>query len=52
MAKVKDYGTGIPKHEIVALARCLLPEIYSFFEREEGKWEFEDWKAEQPEKRN
>ena len=47
MAKTKDYGTGIPKHEIEALARCLLPEIYRFFESEEGKREFEEWKADQ-----
>ena len=47
MAKTKDYGTGIPKHEIEALARCLLPEIFSFFESEEGKREFEEWKAKQ-----
>ena len=45
MAKRKDYGTGIPKHEIEALARCLLPEIQKFFESEEGKREFEEWKA-------
>ena len=45
MAKKKDYGTGIPKHEIESLARCLLPEIIKFFESEEGKREFEDWKA-------
>ena len=24
--KRKDYGTGIPEHEVEALARCLLPE--------------------------
>ena len=47
MAKKKDYGTGIPQHEIEALARCLLPEIIKFFESEEGTREFEDWKAEQ-----
>ena len=45
MAKKKDYGTGIPKHEIESLARCLLPEIIKFFESEEGKQEFEQWKA-------
>ena len=47
MAKKKradDYGTGIPKHEIEALARCLLPEIQKFFESEEGQREFEEWK--------
>jgi len=47
MARKKDYGTGIPHHEIESLARCLLPEIQKFFESEEGKREFEEWKAEQ-----
>jgi len=47
MAKKKDYGTGIPKHEIEALAQCLLPEIQKFFESEDGKREFEEWRAQQ-----
>ena len=50
MAKKKDYGTGIPQHEIEALARCLLPEIQKFFESEEGKREFDEWKRRQSEK--
>ena len=45
--KQSDYGTGIPEHEVEALARILLPEIQKFFESEEGKREFEQWKAEQ-----
>ena len=45
--KKKDYGTGIPRHEIEALARCLLPEIQKFFESEDGKQEFAAWKREQ-----
>ena len=49
MAKSKDYGTGIPKHEIEALARCLLPEIQKFFESEEGQKEFEEWRVQQAE---
>ena len=48
--KRKDYGTGIPDHEVEALARCLLPEIQKFFESEEGKREFEEWKKEQENK--
>ena len=35
--KVNDYGTGIPYHEVEALARVLLPEIQAFFESEEGQ---------------
>nr|WP_243253691.1 hypothetical protein [Anaerotruncus rubiinfantis] len=46
----KDYGTGIPRHEIEALARCLLPEIQKYFESEEGKREFSQWKREREEK--
>jgi len=43
----KDYGTGIPKHEIESLARCLLPKIQKFFESEEGQKEFTEWKKQQ-----
>ena len=48
--KKKDHGTGVPRHEIEALARCLLPEIQKFFESEAGKREFEEWKQQQIEK--
>ena len=41
----KQPDTNIPQHEIEALARCLLPEIQKFFESQEGKKEFEEWKA-------
>ena len=44
--KTKDYGTGIPQYAMESLARCLLPEIQKFFESEEGKREFEEWKKE------
>ena len=43
--KVNDYGTGIPYHEVEALARVLLPEIQAFFESEEGQREFAERKA-------
>ena len=46
-AKINDYGTGIPYHEVEALARVLLPEIQAFFESEEGQREFAEWKAQQ-----
>jgi len=45
--KPNDYGTGIPLHEVEALARVLLPEIQAFFESEEGHREFAEWKAQQ-----
>ena len=35
-----DYGTGIPYHEVEALARILLPEIQAFFESEGMKKEY------------
>lgn len=46
MAKKKpnDHGTGIPLHEVEALARILLPQIQAFFESEEGQKEFAEWK--------
>ena len=43
--KQSDYGTGIPLHEVEALARVLLPEIQAFFESKEGQREFAEWKA-------
>ena len=43
--KGKDYDTGIPVHEVDALARILLPKIQAFFESEEGQREFAEWKA-------
>jgi len=51
MAKKKNYSIEIPKHEIESLARCLLPEIHRYFDSEDGKREFEEWKARQPEDR-
>lgn len=41
------HGTiNLPDYEIEALARCFLPDILAYFESEEGKAEFEAWKAE------
>ena len=51
MVKRKDYGTGIPRHEIESLARTLLPAMQAFFESAEGKREFEEWKRKQAKKR-
>jgi hypothetical protein len=47
MAHTQDNRAGIPTLEIESLARCLLPEIYRFFDNEEGKREFEEWKKAQ-----
>lgn len=46
----KDYSAEIPQHEIDSLARCLLPEIQKFFESENGKKEFAEWKRQQADK--
>ena len=43
--KPNDYGTGIPYHEVEALARVLLPEIQAFFESEDGQREYAEWKV-------
>ena len=34
----------IPKHEIDTLAKIFLPEIVAFFDTEDGKKEFVEWK--------
>ena len=44
---INDYGTGIPQHEMEALARVLLPEIEKFYASEEGQRQFAQWKEEQ-----
>lgn len=38
---------NIPKYELEILARHFLPQIQAFFESEEGRKEYEEWKAEQ-----
>ena len=44
--------SNIPKHELEILARHFLPQIQAFFETEQGRKEFEEWKAEQDELEN
>jgi hypothetical protein len=39
--------TGLPDHEIEALARCFLPYIREYYESEEGRIAFEEWEREQ-----
>ena len=46
MSRKRKNNTGIPDFEIDSLARVLLPAIQKLFESEEGKREFEEWKAE------
>lgn len=40
-------NTGIPQHAIESIARCILPDILSFYESEECQREFAEWKAQQ-----
>ena len=40
--KMRSY---LPKHEVEAIVRAFYPAIVAFFETEEGKREFEEWKA-------
>ena len=46
ITRKRKNTTGIPDFEIQCLARALLPEIQKLFETEEGKREFEKWRAE------
>ena len=43
----KEPDPNIPQHEIEALARCLLPDMQSYFESDEGKRAFAEWQAQQ-----
>ena len=36
-------NSGIPQHEIEAIARCILPDILAYYESEEGQREFREW---------
>ncbi len=36
-------GFNPPKHEVDALARCILPAIQAYFNTEEGRSEFAEW---------
>ena len=42
-----NLKTDLPEHEIEALAKCFLPDILDYFNSEEGKREFEEWKKKQ-----
>ena len=36
-------NTNIPEHEIEKIARCLFPDILTFYNSEEGQREFKEW---------
>ncbi|MBQ8506219.1 MAG: hypothetical protein IJ466_02145 [Clostridia bacterium] len=42
-------NSDIPQHVIEAIARCILPDIQTFYESEEGQREFAEWKLKQEE---
>ena len=37
-------NSGIPQHEVEKIARCILPNIFAFYDSEEGQREFAEWK--------
>ncbi|MDR1687984.1 MAG: hypothetical protein LBS21_05155 [Clostridiales bacterium] len=45
--KIADNKYQVPADAIETLARCLLPVIRSYFESDEGKAAFEEWKLQQ-----
>ena len=38
-------NSGIPQHIIESIAWCILPDIIAYYETEEGKRRFPEWKA-------
>ena len=50
LLKDKHGECDIPDDLIKEIARCLVPDIIAFFETEEAKREFEEWKAKQEKK--
>jgi len=51
MAKKKKQDDFlIPNEALEQLARRILPEIQKYFDSDEGKQEFEEWKKEQEQK--
>lgn len=50
LLKDKHGECNIPDDLIKEIARCLAPNIVAFFETEEAKREFEEWKIKQEKK--
>ena len=44
---IDDTKSALSKGVIEQLVRCLLPSIREFFSTEEGRKEYEEWKAKQ-----
>ena len=47
MIERDEFSVELPADAIEALARCLLPMIRSYFESDEGKATFAEWKSQQ-----
>ena len=47
----QTHHPKIPDHVIQEMARCLLPDLIAFYESEEGKAAFAQWKAEREAKK-
>lgn len=47
MLRDRSGECSVPKHILQAIVEDMLPDIRAFFESEEGKREFEEWKAKQ-----
>lgn len=46
------HKSNIPKEELETIARCFLPDIIAFFESEESKREFDEWKQKKEKQAN
>ncbi len=45
-------NSDIPQHAIETIARCIFPDILAFYESEEGRQEFAEWKRKRVDKDN
>jgi hypothetical protein len=49
-SKKPERKSPLPEVELEALARCFLPKLREYYEADEGRAAFEDWKARQPDR--
>ncbi|MDR2569861.1 MAG: hypothetical protein LBD23_06135 [Oscillospiraceae bacterium] len=47
MIKRENITPEIPTEALQSLARCILPKIREYYESEDGRREFEEWKTKQ-----
>lgn len=52
MAKKNGKKSDVPDYALDSLARFLLPAIQRYYETEEGKRDYEAWRAQRQEKLN